>query len=171
MVPARHEWAVRLLDPGPAERVLEVGCGPGVAAGLVCARLTTGSLLAVDRSATAIARTSARNAAHLAAGRLTTRRSALAELDLSGFDAAFTINVNVFWTTPAAPELGVLVRALKPGGRLLVLYGANGPTTGDRVTAPIARGMTAAGLTEVRVVTGDGGTGVTGRTVRGRPGG
>jgi SAM-dependent methyltransferase len=156
-------WAVRLLDPGPAERLLEAGCGPGVAAGLVCARLTTGSLLAVDRSAVAIARTAARNAAHLAAGRLSTRQAALAELDVSGFDAAFTIDVNVFWTTPTGPDLGALVRALKPGGRLLVLYGADGPTALDRVTAPIARGMTEAGLMGVRVVTGDGGFGVIGR--------
>jgi SAM-dependent methyltransferase len=154
---------VRLLDPGPAERVLEVGCGSGVAAGLVCARLTTGCLLAVDRSATAIARTSTRNAAHLASGRLTTRRAALAELDLSDFDAAFAIDVNLFWTTPTGPGLGVLVRALRPGGRLLVCYGSDGPTTGERVTTPIAQAMTEAGLTEVRVVTGDGGFGVTGR--------
>ncbi len=163
MVPVRHSWAVRLLDPGPAERLLEVGCGPGVAAGLVCERLTTGSLLAVDRSATAIARASARNAAHIATGRLTTRRASLSELDLTGFDAAFTVDVNVFWTTPTGPDLGILARTLKPGGRLLVLYGANSPTTTDRITTPIAQGMTAAGLSGVRVVTGDGGIGVTGR--------
>jgi len=169
VIPARHLWAVRLLDPGPAERVLEAGCGPGVAAGLVCDRLTSGSMLAVDRSATAIARTSARNAAHIAAGRLTTRQASLAELDLRGFDAAFTINVNVFWTAPDGPDLRVLARALKPGGRLLVLYGADGPTTGDRITTPIAQSMTAAGLTEVRVVTDADGFGVTGRIPLGTP--
>jgi SAM-dependent methyltransferase len=162
---ARHSWAVHLLDPGPAERVLEAGCGPGVAAGLVCDRLTTGSLLAVDRSPAAIARTSARNAAHLAAGRLTTRQAPVAELDLSGFDAAFAVDVNVFWTTPTAPDLAVLARALRPGGRLLILYGANGPTAGDRITTPIARGMTAAGLTAIRVVSDDDGFGVTGRAI------
>jgi SAM-dependent methyltransferase len=160
---ARHPWAVRLLAPGPAERLLEVGCGPGVAAGLVCERLTTGSLLAVDRSAIAIARTATRNAAHIATGRLIIRKASLSALDLSGLDAAFTVDVNVFWTKPTGPDLGILARTLKPGGRLLVLYGAKGPTTRARIITPIARNMIAAGLTEVREVTGDAGTGVTGR--------
>jgi len=160
VVAARHRWAVHLLDPAPAERLLEVGCGPGVAAGLVCDRLTTGNLLAMDRSATAIARTTARNAAHIAAGRLTTRQASLAELDLSGFDAAFSVDVNVFWTTP---DLGVLVRAVKPGGRLLILYGANSPTPADRITQPIRQSMTAEGLTDIEEVAGEDGFGVTGR--------
>jgi hypothetical protein len=94
---------------------------------------------------------------------LTTRQAPVAELDLSGFDAAFAVDVNVFWTTPTAPDLGILARALKPGGRLLILYGANGPTAGDRIITPIVRGMTAAGLTGIREVRDDDGIGVTGR--------
>ena len=157
---ARHAWAVRVLDPGPAERVLEVGCGAGVAAGLVCARLTTGSMVAADRSATAVARTSARNAAHVAAGRLVVRRAALAELGLTGFDAAFTVDVNVFWTDPGGAGLGALARTVRPGGRVLVLYGAGGPTTADRVVPVVVRGMAAAGLTAVRKLTDAVGFGV-----------
>jgi trans-aconitate methyltransferase len=34
----------------PGERLLEIGCGSGVAAALVCARLDDGRLLAIDRS-------------------------------------------------------------------------------------------------------------------------
>ena len=161
-VPARITWAVRLIDPRPHDRLLEAGCGPGVAASLICAGLTTGSLLAVDRSAVAVRRTAERNAACVAAGRLTVRAAPLGELTVEPvFDAAFTIDVNVFWTRPHGPELSVLAAALRPGGRLLVLYGAGGPTTGERVTGPVASAMAAAGLTGVRVVTGDDGFGVT----------
>ena len=78
-------------------------------------------------------------------------------------DAAFTVNVNVFWTDTDGPAVAVLVRTLRAGGRLLVLYGAGGPTTGSRVTAPIVAAMTAAGLADVTVLTGDRGIGVTGR--------
>jgi SAM-dependent methyltransferase len=177
--PARIAWAVRLLDPQPGERVLEVGCGPGVAAALVCARLGGdqsgggrsggarsggGRLVAVDRSAVAVRRTSAR----LSASQCEVRQASLADLDYDAeFDAAFAIDVNVFWTRPDGPDLAVLVRAVRPGGgRVLVLYGADGPTTADRVTGPIAARMATLGLTDVRVVTGDGGLGVFGR----RPG-
>ena len=163
-VPERVRWAVGVLDPGPAETLLEVGCGPGVAAGLVCDRLATGRLIAVDRSPLAVDRTTRRNAAHVEAGRLTVLR---AELPATGVpdgsvDAAFTINVNVFWTDPDGPATAALARTLRPGGRLLILYGAGGPTTGSRVTAPIAAAMTAAGLTAVTVLSGAGGIGVAG---------
>jgi SAM-dependent methyltransferase len=162
-VPARVAWAVELLDPQPHERVLEAGCGPGVAARLVGSRLTTGRLLAVDRSATAVRRTAAR----VAGLPVDVRAAALAGIGADAeFDAAFTVDVNVFWTRPDGPELGVLARALRPGGRLLVLYGAGGPTAGARVTGPIAAGMTALGLAGVRVVRDEAGFGVVGR----RPG-
>ena len=164
-VPARITWAVTVIDPRPQDRLLEAGCGPGVAAALLCARLTTGSMLAVDRSPAAVRRAAERNAGHIAAGRLGVREGSLAELAVApeSFDVAFTIDVNVFWTRPAGPEAGVLAAALRPGGRLLVLYGADGPTGAERVTGPVTAALSAAGFAHVRVVTGDGGFGVTAR--------
>ena len=122
VIPVRCHWAVQTLDPQPTYRIVEFGCGPGAAAELVCAMLTTGSLHAIDRSATAIALTTKRNAAHIATGRLTVAQSTLANLDAGPFDAAFGVNVNVFWTTTGTPELDALRAALAPGGRLLVAY-------------------------------------------------
>ncbi len=163
-VPARIAWAVDLIDPGPTERLLEVGCGPGVAASLICERLTTGHMLAVDRSPVAVRRAAARNAGHVAAGRLRVLQATLDALPPSrSFDAAFTVNVNVFWTHPAGPELATLAGAVRTGGRVLVLYGSSGPTGADRVTGPVCAAMTAAGLAEVRPVSGGPGFGVTGR--------
>jgi trans-aconitate methyltransferase len=49
----------------PYDHLPEVGCGPGVAASLICERLTTGSMPAVDRSPTAVARTSRRTAGYV----------------------------------------------------------------------------------------------------------
>jgi len=43
---------VEALPLRPDSRVLEIGCGPGAAARAVAARLTTGHILAIDRSAT-----------------------------------------------------------------------------------------------------------------------
>ncbi|MGY1604267.1 class I SAM-dependent methyltransferase [Geodermatophilus sp. SYSU D00815] len=158
-VPARVRWAVQLLDPRPDDVVLEVGCGPGVAADLVCRRLTTGRVVAVDRSAVAVERTARRNAAHVEAGRLTVVRATLAGLQLPahGVDRAFCVDVNLFWTGDAAAELAVLRHVLRPGGLLLVLYGAGGPTRADRVTGAVTAALERHGFTGVaRVGSADG---------------
>ncbi|WP_219417107.1 class I SAM-dependent methyltransferase [Pseudonocardia nigra] len=166
IVPARVRWAVDVLDPGPDEHLLEAGCGPGVAAALVCARLHTGRLLAVDRSATAVARTTRRNAEHLAAGRLAVAECALDELTVppGSLDQAFTINVNLFWVRDPGRELSVLRTALRPGGRLHVLYGADGPTGAATVTPAVAAALATHGFVGVEELTGPGGIGVSTRT-------
>jgi SAM-dependent methyltransferase len=137
-VPDRIAWAVDLLDVQPDDQVLEFGCGSGVAAEVV-ARLVGGhgQLLAIDRSTAAIARTRTRNADHIEAGRMTVEQVALADLDTEPgrFDKAFGINVNLFWTSTAEPELAVLAQVLRPGGRLFLVY--EGPPGGSpRDVAP-----------------------------------
>jgi len=54
----------------------------------------------------------------------------LADLEVpdQSFDVAISVNVNLFWPGPARRELERLHRALRPGGRLHVLYG---PAPGD----------------------------------------
>ena len=55
---ARTRWAVSLLELKPADRVLDVGIGPGYSTGLIAATVPEGLVVGVDRSAlmTAIAR-------------------------------------------------------------------------------------------------------------------
>ncbi|HUG83628.1 MAG TPA: methyltransferase domain-containing protein, partial [Euzebya sp.] len=60
-VPDRIRWAVQLLDVSAEDRVLEIGCGAGVAVRLIADRLSHGGeITAIDRSATAIRRTRGR---------------------------------------------------------------------------------------------------------------
>jgi cyclopropane fatty-acyl-phospholipid synthase-like methyltransferase len=121
VVPERIRWAVETLAVEPGDRLLEIGGSSGVAAALVCERLEWGSLLLIDRSATAIERTRRRNQEHLAAGRLALETVELADYD-PRFDKVFAVNVNVFWTTPATEELARIRTALRPHGRLFLFY-------------------------------------------------
>lgn len=129
-IPERIAWAVDRLDLAPTDRVLEFGCGPGVAASLVADRVPEGSVVAIDRSATAIARAAARTAAHVTAGRVELARLALADMPTDRvFDVAFGVNVNLFWTGPADAECRVLADVLAPGGAVHLVYETPGDPT------------------------------------------
>ncbi|MGW6458466.1 SAM-dependent methyltransferase [Streptomyces sp. NPDC055078] len=123
-MPRRLSWAVGQLAVGPADRVLEIGCGRGVAAALVAERLDTGTITAIDRSAHAVDGARLRNAEQLAAGRVVVRRAALTELSAADgpFDQIFAVNVNVFWTSPADGELDLVRSLLAPRGTFSLFY-------------------------------------------------
>jgi trans-aconitate methyltransferase len=121
-VPERLQWTVELLGVRPAEHILEIGCGPGHAVALVCDRLTRGTITAIDRSATMVARARARNAACLAARRARIEHQTLTEAALGRrFGKIFAVNVNAFWTAPA-PSLTGLRRLLQPAGVAYLVY-------------------------------------------------
>jgi SAM-dependent methyltransferase len=132
-VPEHVRWAVETLGPGPEDQLLEIGCGPGLAVGLICERLVGGRIVAIDRSATAIRRATQRNAEHIAAGKAVLRTVALEGLQSSNvlggrerFDKVFAMNVNLFWVRSPAKELDLLKRLLEPGGALYLFYGYGG---------------------------------------------
>jgi SAM-dependent methyltransferase len=152
-VPERVRWAVETLDPGPEERLLEIGCGPGVAVAAVCERLAGGRLVAVDRSATAIARATRRNQAHVAAGRAVLRTVALEDLrpadvlaDGRRFDKVFAMNVNLFWVRSPARELALIRELLDPAGALYLFYGYGGGGPAARVPGDLDDHLAAAGF-------------------------
>lgn len=120
----RLAWAVEMLALEPNGNVLEIGCGNGKAASLVCEQLDGGTIVAIDRSGTMIARATKNNEGHISSGKAVFREVALKDLDLSNerFDAVFAFNVNVFWTTPGE-GLDTLRELLTPNGRFYLFYG------------------------------------------------
>lgn len=118
---------VEALPLRPDLRVLEIGCGPGAAARAVAARLTTGHILAVDRSATAVAQARTSAAAEIAAGRMSVRQATAEDLELADgeepFDLVFAIRVGALdgrHPTAGVRALRRLAAATRPGARLLI---------------------------------------------------
>ena len=108
---------VDALDPRPGDRVLEVGCGHGVAVSLVAGRLTTGRIVAIDRSPKMTDAAMRRNREHIAAGRAEIRTGRFQDLGLGDerFDKIFAVHVREL----ASEEGLAWARALlTPGGRI-----------------------------------------------------
>ncbi|GII04180.1 class I SAM-dependent methyltransferase [Planobispora takensis] len=147
-IPERLLWAVETLQVGPADRVLEIGCGRGVAAELVCERLTDGTIIAVDRSDKAIDAARRRNAANVAAGRAVFRVAALESSDFEddSFEKIFAVNVNLFWTRSPAAEIGLLRRWLAPGGGLYLFYEPPDAGRAGEIAAKVDSAVSAHGL-------------------------
>jgi SAM-dependent methyltransferase len=145
-VPARITWAVNSLPVSGGDRVLEIGCGRGIALGLLCERMRTGRVTGLDRSAPAAAAAATRNATHLASGRLRLLEGALATATLDGpYDLVFAVNVNVFWLRPAR-ELAAIRRCLRPDGRLCLFYEPPGAVQARRILDACPRALREGGF-------------------------
>ena len=125
-IPPRIRWAVDLMDVQPDDNVLEIGCGPGAGAELICERLQTGKLFAIDRSESGVDRTKRRCAQHVESGRLTVRQIDLATLrvPVKRLTKVFAFNVNLFWVRDCADEVALLHERVLPGGAVHLFYEA-----------------------------------------------
>jgi SAM-dependent methyltransferase len=118
---------VDALPLSPHSRVLEIGCGPGAAARAIAQRLDTGHILAIDRSAKAVARARAASHEEIVSDRMSVRQVAAESFVLGPddlpFDIVFAVRVGAL--DGRHPDAGrqVLARikaALAPGGRVFV---------------------------------------------------
>ena len=118
----RLAWAVEILDIRPDDRVLEVGCGHGVAVSLVCERLEGGRITAIDRSPKMIEAAEKRTRAHADKVRLIASAIEHADLGDESFDKVFAVHVAALHRPGRALE--VVRDRLLPGGRLYLFTSA-----------------------------------------------
>ena len=161
---ARSRWAVALLDVAPADRVLELGCGPGVAISALAARATCGLVVGVDRSEVMVGQARRRNARAVREGRVRLIASAVEDLPEQGtdapfdapFDAALAINTVGFWIDPVT-RLAEVRAHLVPNGRIALVSQPRIPgatvSTSAAAATELAELLTGAGFADTRVET------------------
>jgi SAM-dependent methyltransferase len=120
---SRLKAIVEAMKVRPRDRILEIGCGHGVAASFICERLRGGHLVAIDRSAKMIAAATSRNAAAVARG---TAEFHVADFlsyapGRQRFDKILAVRVRAFHDD-ADHARSVVLSWLAPGGKLFVVY-------------------------------------------------
>jgi SAM-dependent methyltransferase len=154
----RFVWAVDTLAPDPADRVLEIGCGHGVAVSLVGTRLASGQITAIDRSQKMIEMAARRNREHIAAGRARLKTVALGHADLGNerFDKVFAFNVAPFWLQPTR-ALGIVRQHLAPGGAVYLFWDARHtrPENARGLADQLGEKFRSAGFSVVRTLVED----------------
>lgn len=150
-VPDRLSWAAEVVAPGPADRILEIGCGHGVLLSLLADRLTSGTITALDRSDKMVAAATKRNAHHIASGKAIIRQAELSAADFKGrlFDKIVAVRVNVFWMDPAR-ELAAVRRLLEPSGLLYLFFDPPSPAQAEPIAAKLMANLEGNGFRVVR---------------------
>lgn len=154
----RSRWAVDLLDVQPTERVIELGCGPGVAIAALAARASQGLVVGVDQSAVMIRQARWRNAKAVRADRLRLMHAPVERLAVTDgpFDAALAVNTVGFWSEPII-RLREIGQRLRPGGRIALVSQPRcpGATAATSVAAAeeLAAQLSEAGFVDLRIET------------------
>jgi cyclopropane fatty-acyl-phospholipid synthase-like methyltransferase len=145
---ARQAWAVKQLDVQPGDRVLELGCGHGVAVTLICERLHGGTVVALDRSPKMTAAATRRNAGHVESGRATILTTSLQDADLGDapFDKVLAVHFPPLQRGEPARELAKVRDHLARDGALYVVAQPLAARQVPATVEAIARRLTAQGF-------------------------
>jgi cyclopropane fatty-acyl-phospholipid synthase-like methyltransferase len=152
----RLRWVAETLAVKPDDRLLEIGCGQGVAVSLVCEKLAGGKVVAIDRSAKMVEMATKRNAECIAAGNAEIVTGAFPDVDLGDeqFTKIFASHINVFWRQPDR-ELAAVRSLLVPAGSF---YLFSQPLDRAKIEESVNRALVnleCAGFIEVKTVSED----------------
>lgn len=120
---ARLETIVERMRVRPTDAILEIGCGHGVAADLVCRRLAGGRFVAIDRSPKMVTAAMRRNARHVASGTAEFIVANLESFDPGSqrFDIILAIRVGLFHRESQRAR-SIVSRWLKPRGKIVAEF-------------------------------------------------
>jgi ubiquinone/menaquinone biosynthesis C-methylase UbiE len=147
------EWTISLLDVRPADWVLDLGCGSGMAIQLLSAATTSRFVAGVDYSSVMVRQARRRNAAEIRAGRVVILHGDVSALPFpnGAFDRVTAVETFYFWPDPVAC-LQQARRVLRPGGRAAItmeMSKEDNPTTHKAADTAAAYGFTIYAATEM----------------------
>jgi ubiquinone/menaquinone biosynthesis C-methylase UbiE len=152
----RNLRALMLLDIQPADAVLEVGFGPGIAIERAAELASRGKVVGIDHSEVMLRAAQRRNAPAIAAGKVELWLGSAERLPALSvrFDRVLAVNVYMFWNDPVAVLRG-LRAVMKPGSAILLALQPRkaGATNDDAQAAAerMATALTGAGFENVRI--------------------
>jgi ubiquinone/menaquinone biosynthesis C-methylase UbiE len=125
---ARETWAqnrraIEALDVKPDDRILDLGCGPGRALGMLSDLAPHGCVTGVDSSDLMVEIARRRNRARMQTAHVDVIAASVEALPFpsEAFDKVLCVHVAYFW-----PDLDAafreLARVLRPSGRLALLF-------------------------------------------------
>ena len=111
-----YEEVLRVLSPKDGDKILDVGCGNGIALGMLAKKIH-GHFVGIDISQSAVRDAMRRNKALVKSGRMYIAMGDAAKICFadSVFDRVYSINTVYFWDKLDAP-LREIHRVLAPGG-------------------------------------------------------
>lgn len=121
----RLRTIVEAMGIRPGDLVLEIGCGHGLAATLICEKLTTGRLVAIDRSKKMIDAAIRRNRKYVEAASAEFHLADVLNFDPGPrrFDKILAVRVGLFHRDAAAAKARSHIQKwLKRGGKMFLVY-------------------------------------------------
>lgn len=121
----RQRTIVESMKIRPGDRVLEIGCGHGLAATFICEKLTTGRLVAIDRSKKMVDAAIRRNRQYVDSGTAEFHHADVLDFDpgRTRFDKILAVRVALFHRDDAAAAARRHIKAwLARTGKTFLIY-------------------------------------------------
>lgn len=118
-------WGLDMINFGPEDSVLDIGCGGGKTVGRICNLVPGGTIYGIDYSQLAVEESRKYNREMIRKGRAVIDHGSVSEMPYEDntFDVATAVETFYFWPDPVA-DLEEVRRVLKPGGRLYLIFEA-----------------------------------------------
>lgn len=116
------DWGLSHLSIEPQFTILDIGCGGGRTIDKLATLASAGKVYGIDISNQSIAVSRTTNAKWIEAGRVDIRQAPVSQLPFpdATFDLVTAVETHYYWPDPVA-DMREILRALKPGGRLLLI--------------------------------------------------